>query len=139
MTRDKLLGLQSVCDCFVSLHRSEGFGRNIAESMLLGKPVIVSDYSGNQDFTNEETAFLVGGSLVPLSAGDYAFFHNQNWFEPQVDIASGMFRICLEFPEVRKRKALAGQSWIKEHYSPERVGKAYKLRLDELYKKECPE
>ncbi len=135
MTKDKLLGLQSICDCFVSLHRSEGFGRNIAEAMLLGKPVIVSDYSGNKDFTNEETAFLVGGSLVPLSAGDYAFFHDQVWFEPQADVASSMFRFCYEFPEVRRRKALAGQAWIRENYSSERVGEAYKSRLDDLHRK----
>lgn len=73
MSKDKLLGLQSVCDCFVSLHRAEGFGRNIAEAMALGKPVVVSDFSGNRDFTTEETAFLVAGGMQPLLAGDYAF------------------------------------------------------------------
>jgi glycosyltransferase involved in cell wall biosynthesis len=34
------------CDCYVSLHRSEGFGLTIAEAMLLGKPVIATRYGG---------------------------------------------------------------------------------------------
>jgi glycosyltransferase involved in cell wall biosynthesis len=130
MTRERLIGLQSVCDCFVSLHRSEGFGRNIAEAMLLGKPVIVSDYSGNQDFTTKENAFLVSGDLISLKPGDYSFVNTQQWFDPSIDKASAMLKLCFEFPEIRKERAIAGQALILEKYSPLRVGQAYKLRLD---------
>ncbi len=45
LDRRSLIGLIERCDCFVSLHRSEGFGRGIAEALLLGKPVIVTGYS----------------------------------------------------------------------------------------------
>jgi len=51
MSREDVLGLFGVCDSFVSLHRSEGFGRGPAEAMYMGKPVIVTNYSGNTDFT----------------------------------------------------------------------------------------
>ena len=34
------------CDCYVSLHRSEGFGLTLAECMALGKPVIATAFSG---------------------------------------------------------------------------------------------
>ena len=43
-------GLLAATDAFVSLHRSEGFGFGLAEAMLLGKPAIGTDYSGNADF-----------------------------------------------------------------------------------------
>ncbi|MCC4117956.1 glycosyltransferase family 4 protein, partial [Aromatoleum toluclasticum] len=132
MTKDKLLGLQSVCDGFVSLHRSEGFGRNIAEAMLLGKPVIVSDYSGNRDFTRPETAFLVSGDVVPLLAGDYPFWEGQRWFEADVDAASAMLLKCFERPDLRQKIAEAGKAWILEHYSPARVGQTYRARLNVL-------
>jgi glycosyltransferase involved in cell wall biosynthesis len=36
MPRDAMFALLSACDCFVSLHRSEGFGRCIAEAMRYG-------------------------------------------------------------------------------------------------------
>ncbi len=45
--KGSLIGL---CDCYVSLHRSEGLGLTMAEAMALGKPVIATAYSGNLDF-----------------------------------------------------------------------------------------
>ncbi|WP_168225001.1 glycosyltransferase [Azoarcus sp. DD4] len=129
MTKDKLLGLQSVCDCFVSLHRSEGFGRNIAEAMLLGKPVIVSDYSGNRDFTTEKTAFLVQGRTIPLAQGDYAFGEGQVWFDPDVGAAAEAFHRCLDQAESRMSIAAAGRAFVHARYSPEAVGAAYAKRL----------
>ena len=44
--------LISLCDCYVSLHRSEGLGLTMAEAMSLGKPVIATGYSGNLHFMN---------------------------------------------------------------------------------------
>ena len=46
------------CDCYVSLHRSEGLGLTMAEAMSFGKPVIATAYSGNLDFMTD-TALLV--------------------------------------------------------------------------------
>ena len=69
--------LMKCCDCYVSLHRSEGFGLTMAEAMLLGKPVITTGYSGNMDFTTTETALLVDYKLVPVQPGDYPFSHGE--------------------------------------------------------------
>ena len=57
-------GLLAAADVFVSLHRSEGFGFGLAEAMLLGKQAIGTDYSGNTDFLNTETGYLVPYRLV---------------------------------------------------------------------------
>ena len=45
LDREVVLGLVDACDAFVSLHRVEGFGRTLVEAMLLGKPVVVTDFS----------------------------------------------------------------------------------------------
>ncbi len=58
--RARVLSLVQSCDAYVSLHRSEGFGRGPAEAMLLGKPVIVTDYSGTKDFCRSRQC-LAGG------------------------------------------------------------------------------
>jgi glycosyltransferase involved in cell wall biosynthesis len=63
-TRPRAIALLALSDCFLSLHRSEGFGRGPAEAMLLGKPVIVTDYSGTREFATSETALLVDYQLV---------------------------------------------------------------------------
>ncbi|MCC5023695.1 MAG: glycosyltransferase family 4 protein [Candidatus Synoicihabitans palmerolidicus] len=45
LERDEVHALEAACDVFVSLHRSEGFGLAVAETMFLGKPVISTDWS----------------------------------------------------------------------------------------------
>ena len=50
LTDRETKSLVKLCDCFLSLHRSEGFGRGLAEAMYLGKSVIATGYSGNLDF-----------------------------------------------------------------------------------------
>src|SRR4029079_10447945 len=50
MTNDEIKNLIRVSDCFISLHRSEGFGRGLAEAMYFGVPVIGTAWSGNMDF-----------------------------------------------------------------------------------------
>src|SRR5690606_30870655 len=53
LSRADLYRLEAACDVFVSLHRSEGFGLAVAESMYLGKPVISTDWSATAEFVNE--------------------------------------------------------------------------------------
>ena len=42
----ELVPSSRACDCYVSLHRSEGFGLTIAEAMAFGKPVIATATPG---------------------------------------------------------------------------------------------
>ena len=57
METDKLLRLVRGCNCYVSPHRSEGFGLTVAEAMVLGLPVIATDYGGTADFVTEDVDF----------------------------------------------------------------------------------
>ena len=61
--------LIAACDCYVSLHRSEGFGLTLAEAMALGKPVIATGYSANLDFMNVSNSLLVRYELVRAGGG----------------------------------------------------------------------
>ena len=59
----------AACDCYVSLHRSEGLGLTMAEAMALGKPVIATVYSGNLQFMTPENSHLVDYQLGAVPAG----------------------------------------------------------------------
>ncbi len=63
---DHKIALTASCDCYVSLHRSEGFGFTMAEAMALGKPVIATAYGGNLDFMTDENSYLVPYKFVPV-------------------------------------------------------------------------
>lgn len=132
LSRQDTIDLMAACDAYISLHRSEGFGRVIAEAMLLGQPVVVTNFSGNVDFCDEQTSFLVDGDLVPLRAGDYLFHEGQYWCDPDVSTAAEQIRTVFEDKDRRKRVAKAGQARILRDYSIEAVARAYADRLVEI-------
>jgi len=70
-------------DCYVSLHAAEGFGRHIAEAMLRKIPTICTNYGGNTDFCNENTAMLVGGEFVSHKY-DTQYNWNGLWLHPNL-------------------------------------------------------
>jgi glycosyltransferase involved in cell wall biosynthesis len=130
--RDQVIGLLNCCDVFISLHRAEGFGRCIAEAMLLGKPVIVTNYSGNTDFTHEDTAFLVDGRMVEVAPQEYRFSKGQHWCDPDVGQAAEHMRRCFEDRNSAARIAQAGKEFVLRNYNPAVVGSRYRKRLQEL-------
>lgn len=107
--------LISVCDAYVSLHRSEGYGRTLAEAMLLGKPVVASQWSGNADFLTDETGYPVRGQLIDVQPGDYPFIAKEDtaqWFSADIDHAAEqmqqVFRDSANDPDAITRKVAAG-------------------------------
>ncbi len=85
LAKKEYLTLLSRSHCYVSPHRSEGFGRNIAESMFLGTCTIVSNYSGNLDFCNNDTSYLIDGKLIKINKGEYPLSDNCSWFDPDIN------------------------------------------------------
>lgn len=132
MDRRDLLGLFNACDAYVSPHRSEGFGRTLAEAMLLGKPVVATGYSGSADFLTEETGYPVGGRLIPLQEGDYPFGEGLFWADPDIDHFSRCMRDVFTDPAEARRRAENGRSLIAARHNPLVVGRAYKDRLEHL-------
>lgn len=129
LSRGQVLDLYRSCDCFVSLHRAEGFGRGIAEAMQLGKPVIVTGWSGNMDFTTAGTAALVKYDLRGVAEGEYPFAAGMQWAEPEVGHASDWMRRLAEDHQLRGSLAKQGQKLTAAIYAPAIVGAEYNLAL----------
>lgn len=124
--RDRLTALMETCDCFVSLHRSEGFGRNIAECMLLKKPVIVSNFSGNLDFTQSDNSFLVSGKLIDIDKNSFIRGVKKGvWFDADIDSAVAQMRNVYINRETAHAVALKGYETVSTRHSYVSVGKLY--------------
>ena len=122
MPRNELITLIQSADCFVSLHRSEGFGRGPAEAMLLGKPVIVTDYSGTADFADASCALPVDYDLIPVRPGEYPGAEDQRWADPRIDSAAEKMRAIRDSASrVRSLGALA-RDRILALFAPDIVG-----------------
>ena len=103
MARDELQGLMAAADCYVSLHRSEGFGLGIAEAMALGKPVIATRYSGPADFMTSENSFPVDYRVVRIERDHGPYLEGFTWAEPDLEHASLLMRQVVENPAVQRR------------------------------------
>jgi glycosyltransferase involved in cell wall biosynthesis len=128
-SRRRAIALMALTDCFVSLHRSEGFGRGPAEAMLLGKPVIVTDYSGTCDFATQETALLVDYELVAVGAEEYPGADGQVWAEPDIEGAVAAMRKIVADPPLGQRLGEAGRELIRRRFDPAAAGARYLARL----------
>ena len=120
LSNDEMRSLISCSDYLVSLHRAEGFGRIIAEAMLLRKPVIVSNYSGNLDFCNSENALLVSGKLIQPRVGEYFLCDESDyyeWFDASIEDAAEKMRLCYTDEDGNKMRINRAFETIKDRYN----------------------
>ena len=129
LPREAVTGLQAACDVFVSLHRSEGFGLNLAECMALGKPVIATDWSGSAEFVKPGNSIPVPYQMVELRETHGPYEAGQIWAEPDLDAAAKAMRTLVEDPALRERLGKQAQVDIERWFSPNAVGNLYRQRL----------
>lgn len=133
LSKDEKNGLLSVCDCYVSLHRSEGFGLTIAEAMFLEKPVIATGWSGNMDFMTINNSYPVEYELSPLTEDYGPYKREQIWAEPSIAHAAQLMRQIYEEPIEAKKKAKRAATDMRLMNSPQAVANIIKARLDVIH------
>lgn len=132
MTDNEAKNLVRCCDCFVSLHRSEGFGRGISEAMALGKPVIATGYSGNMEFMNPEVSFPVTYDLISLADGEYPHCENQVWANPDIEDAAQYMVKLIDDPESGRAVGKKAHLHMKKNFSYSAIGLNYRMRFEEI-------
>lgn len=125
LRRPEVLALYKACDCFVSLHRAEGFGRGMAEALLLGKQVVATAYSGNLDFCTPDNSHLVDQTPIPLAPSDYFHGAGQSWADPSIDHAAEQMRNAV--------RARPSNFEVTARFDPVACGRAYERRLREIH------
>jgi glycosyltransferase involved in cell wall biosynthesis len=124
--KDALIG---ACDCYVSLHRAEGFGLTLAEAMLRGKPVIATGWSGNMDFMTPENSYPVAYRLIPVAAPHGPYKPGQTWADPDVADAARQMRRVVDHPAAAAEKARLGRLTIEAQHAPATVAQCLAARI----------
>lgn len=133
LTRNEVYELEMLCDCFVSLHRSEGFGLGLAECMYLGKPVIGTNWSGNVDFMNVRNSCPVDYEIITLDR-DFGLYYKKGnrWADPDIEHAAWYMVKLVEDVPWRQLIAMKGMETIRNRFSPTQVGTLIRNRLARL-------
>lgn len=141
-SRQEMYNFLNLSDCYVSLHRSEGLGLGIVESMALGKPVIATAYSGNHDFMQPDNSYGVSYILREITPEDHHYQPNyetiyepgQIWAEPDLDHAAELMTHVYENPEESRRVGEKAKNFMSTSYNMAVQGELIEKRLKTIVK-----
>ncbi|KAH8056950.1 glycosyl transferase [Aureococcus anophagefferens] len=131
---DDVFASLKAADCYVSLHRSEGYGLNVLEALLAGTPTIATTYSGNMDFMKhlpKPTLDALGVAWAPktLDAAVGPYPKGGAWSEPSADDgARAMAHAASHRAEVRAA-AQADAATLRAKFSADAQGAVQAARL----------
>ena len=128
-SRTEVNGLIANCDCFVSLHRSEGFGLGPAEAMALGKAIMATNWSGNTDYMRPDNSIGINYRLVTIEQDYGPYKKGQVWAEPDLEQAAQAMRELASNKELAERLGRNAKKSIESMFSPAAVGTMMQKRL----------
>jgi glycosyltransferase involved in cell wall biosynthesis len=133
LPRTHTSALMSLADCYVSLHRSEGLGLTMSESMSLGTPVIATGYSGNLDFMDDSNSWLVSSTRVAVGDSAEGYDPQAMWAEPDLDEAARIMRHVWTYQDEARQKGAIARDTILERHTPAVSGAIMKNRLMQIW------
>jgi len=136
---NKMNDLFGSCDAYVSLHRSEGLGLTIFESILREIPVICTNYSGNLDFCVNMDNLLVDYDMIDIDKNSiYHTFMNTiadiKWANPYIDDASNKMLYLYNNYQLCKDDIIKCKNYIQQEYNYEKSSDTLIKYLNEIHK-----
>lgn len=129
LSREMTYGLMKACDSYLSLHRAEGFGLTVAESMLLEKPVISTNWSATSEFVNASNGCPVAFKLIELEKNHGPYKKGQVWADPDPQDAARHMLDLVKNPQKARLLGQEARKSIQHLYSPHRIADIYTKRL----------
>lgn len=133
LSRGQIQALHDIGDCFVSLHRCEGFGLPIAEAMLAENPVITTGYGGPEDFVTKESGYNIPYTLTPCYGMPWdSYTGKMCWAEPDIMAARAAMRELYENQKRAKEMGKAGRKSLLSTNHWDIIGKRMRDRLETI-------
>ncbi len=116
---------------YVSLHRAEGFGMNLFDSMSLGTCTIATGYSGNLDFMNNNNSCLVNYKIVSTTDRTQNQYNPLPifWAEPDYSHAGEVINQIVGNDKLRESVAKSGKISLMQNYSKRKIFEYYRNNL----------
>jgi glycosyltransferase involved in cell wall biosynthesis len=133
VSADEKNSMIASADCYVSLHRAEGFGLTPAEAMCMGKPVIATRYGGNLEFMSDRNSWLVDYEMRTIGPGHAPYPADGEWADPDLEQAAQHMREIYADPGVARERAARGARHMRDAHSPRAAGRSMQQRLEHIY------
>ena len=130
LRQEEVQALLNSCNCYVSLHRAEGFGLTMAEAMSYGKPVIATGYSSNMEFMNVGNSFPVKYKLVPNDQVEGPYFQGAVWADPDIDHAASLMKYVFHNYDEAKLVGARAARDMRTLLSPLAIGTKIRSRVE---------
>jgi glycosyltransferase involved in cell wall biosynthesis len=138
MDRPDLCALINAADCYLSPHRSEGFGMTILEAMSLGKPAIATAYSAPLDFMTPENSYAIDCALVPLGRKHGPYPAHAMWADPDVAHTARLIRQVVEHRDEAAARGARARADVERDRNPAVTGRAMRDRLEAIRRGPAP-
>ncbi|MDX6562627.1 MAG: hypothetical protein QOD65_2441, partial [Gaiellales bacterium] len=132
VSADERGAMMAACDCYASLHRSEGLGLTMAEAMALGKPVVATGWSGNLEFMSEETSYLVRHGMTTLAQDHGPYPAGAEWAAPDLAHAAQQMRRVFDDRQAAAAVGERARRSIVEHHGTEPTAEFIRSRLQAI-------
>lgn len=135
MDRNQIYRFHKTFDCFVSAHRGEGWGIPQMEAMLMGKPIISTNYGGIHEHIPDDVAFKVKYKMIPIvenTRNNQWYCQDQNWAD--VDITDLRKHMRYVYQNKNKLTTIGEKSkkLVDDKFSLKAVGKLMRERLQKI-------
>ncbi|GAA3535865.1 FkbM family methyltransferase [Amycolatopsis ultiminotia] len=120
--------------CYVSLHRSEGFGLTVAEAMARAMPVISTDYSSTTEFLDASTGWPVPYRLVAVGPDSHPYQAGATWAEPDLAAAAAAMRQVADDPDEAVKRGLRARDTILRDRSMATAAEWMRTEVEQAYR-----
>ncbi len=121
--------------CLISPHLGEGFGYPGLQCLSLGVPVIITNFSGCQDYANEDTATLLepSGYIFHKNMDGIPQFRSKKWAFIEVANVRKSMRYVLNNPHKVKEKAMNAYSYVVDRFNYKTIEELFTKMVREVY------
>lgn len=103
-------------DCYLSPHRSEGYGLTVAQALANGVHVIATAYGGPMDFINPSLSDTIPYRLINIGK-DPIYPVNARWAEPNFDAGADLLRRAFVEREQTRHRAVQAQREVLKKFT----------------------
>ncbi|HEX5586387.1 MAG TPA: hypothetical protein VFZ17_03705 [Acidimicrobiia bacterium] len=121
-TADRIAGLHTRGDCFISLSHGEGWHIGAFDAAAYGNPVVMTGWGGQLAYLDPAASFLVDYVLEPARHVDnLSYSSDQHWATPSIDHAAALLREVAADVGAARERAAPQRARVLHEYAPPRV------------------